>query len=126
MSKYNYEAGMTLVGGMIEENTYKWIEENLKYAKENNIQVTSFMHHNLLVHNELFKTSYTLYNNQDIVDLLIKYNVKINFSGHLHIQSIKNYTNSSSFNCACSYFTTCTCENWGKNSIHLILCKLGN
>ena len=95
MSKYNYEAGMTLVGGMIEENTYKWIEENLKYAKENNILVTSFMHHNLLVHNELFKTSYTLYNNQDIVDLLIKYNVKINFSGHLHIQSIKNYTNEN-------------------------------
>ena len=89
-SKYNEEFGMNIVGGSIYENTYKWMEENLKYAKENDIEVISVSHHNLLVHNKLFKLSYTLFNNEEIIDLLTKYDVKLNMSGHLHIQSIKN------------------------------------
>ena len=88
--KYNMEMGMTLIGGQIENNTLSWIENNLIYAKNHNISVTTFMHHNLLIHNELFKSSYTLYNNEQVLSLLNKYNVKVNFSGHLHIQSIKN------------------------------------
>lgn len=89
-SKYNEEFGMNIVGGCIYENTYNWMESNLKYAKENNIEVISVTHHNLLVHNKLFKTSYTLFNNEDILNLLVEYDVKLNLSGHLHIQSIKN------------------------------------
>ena len=34
-SKYNEEFGMNIVGGSIYENTYKWMEENLKYALYN-------------------------------------------------------------------------------------------
>ena len=89
-SKYNEEFGMNIVGGFIFENTYKWMEENLKYAYQNNIEVISVSHHNLLVHNPLFKTSYTLFNNEEVINLFTKYNVKVNFSGHLHIQSIKD------------------------------------
>ena len=89
-SKYNEEFGMNIVGGSIYENTYKWMEENLRYAKENGIEVISVSHHNLLVHNKLFKLSYTLFNNEEIIDLLTKYDVKLNMAGHLHIQSIKN------------------------------------
>ena len=44
----------------------------------------------MLVHNPLFKTSYTLFNNEEVINLFTKYNVKVNFSGHLHIQSIKD------------------------------------
>ena len=69
-SKYNEEFGMNIVGGFIFENTYKWMEENLKYAYQNNIEVISVSHHN--------------------IDLFTKYDVKLNFSGHLHIQSIKD------------------------------------
>lgn len=68
--KYNMEMGMTLIGGQIENDTLSWIEENLIYAKNNNISVTTFMHHNLLVHNELFKSSYTLYNYEQVLSLL--------------------------------------------------------
>ena len=89
-SIYNKEFDMNIIGGNIYENTYNWMEQNLKYAYENNIEVISVTHHNLLVHNELFKQSYTLYNNEKIIDLLVKYDVKLNLSGHLHIQSIKS------------------------------------
>ena len=90
VSELNYEFDTNFVGGEISKETLNWLEDNLKYAKENNIEVVSAMHHNLLVHNELFKNSYTLYNNQEVLDLYNKYGVKINFSGHLHIQNIKN------------------------------------
>ena len=90
MSRYNDEMGMDLIGGNLEDSTLLWIEDNLKYAKENNINVISFMHHNLLTHSELFNDGYTLYNNETLLNLFEKYNVTLNMSGHLHIQNIKN------------------------------------
>ena len=89
-SKYNEDYGYNVVGGYIEEPTMLWLKENLKYAKEHGISVLSFSHHNLLVHNELFESNYTLYNNAALLELFAKYGVKLNFSGHLHIQSIKS------------------------------------
>jgi len=89
-SKYNSENGSSIVGGFVEEETLTWLEKNLQYAKENGISVISFTHHNLLVHNELFKSNYTLHNYEQLIDLYSKYDVSLNFSGHLHIQSIKS------------------------------------
>ena len=88
-SKFNFEFDMNFVGGELSKTTIEWLETNLSYAKDNNIEVITAMHHNLLVHNELFKDSYTLYNNNELLQLYEKYDVKVNFSGHLHIQSIK-------------------------------------
>ena len=89
-SEYNYEFGTNFISGFIEESTMNWIKEKLSYAKANNIEVISTMHHNLLVHNELFASNYTLYNYQELLSVYKENNVKINFSGHLHIQSIRN------------------------------------
>ena len=88
-SRYNYDYDMNIIGGELSTNTIKWLEENLTYASNNGIEVISSMHHNLLTHNELFNDRYTLYNNQELLQLYKEHNVKINFSGHLHIQSIK-------------------------------------
>ena len=90
LSEYNYEYDMNFVGGALDETTFEWIEKNLKYAKENGIEVISSMHHNLLIHNNLFVNNYTLRNANQLIDLYTKYNVRLNFSGHLHIQSIAN------------------------------------
>lgn len=89
MSRYNDEMGMDLIGGNLEESTLKWIEDNLKHAKENNKNVVSFMHHNLLMHSKLFNDGYTLYNNEKLLNLFEKYDVSLNISGHLHIQHIE-------------------------------------
>ena len=78
------------VGGYVLEETLEWIEDNLKVAKEKNIKVISFMHHNLLLHNSMFDRLYRLGNASEVLDLYSKYNVNLNFSGHLHIQSIKD------------------------------------
>ena len=90
LCRYNYENLMNVVGGFLEESTLAWIEENLKIAKENNIKVTSFTHHNLIKHHSMFDRMYTLSNADTLLDLFSKYQVKLNFSGHLHIQNIKS------------------------------------
>lgn len=89
LSRYNEEYDASLVGGGIEDGTLLWLEEKLSYAKEKGISVISFTHHNLLIHNELFADNYTLRNAEQLLDLYAKYDVSLNFSGHLHIQSIK-------------------------------------
>ena len=78
------------VGGYILPETITWLETHLKYAQDHNINVISAMHHNLYIHNPLFYRGYQLYNYEEVQSLFSKYNVKINFSGHLHIQSIKH------------------------------------
>lgn len=90
LTKYNEEIDLNIVGGALEEGTMAWLEENLKYAKENGISVISFSHHNLLVHNDLYTATHTLNNYEDILELYSAYDVSLNFSGHLHIQSIKD------------------------------------
>lgn len=87
-SRYNKD-GYSITAGGIETPTYEWLEDKLKYAKENGITVVSFSHHNLLVHNEMFRDGYTMGNGEAMASLFAKYGVKINMSGHLHIQSIK-------------------------------------
>lgn len=89
MSEYNVSSESNITMGMLDKNTLAWIEENIKYAKENNINVISATHHNLAVHNIMFESSYTLDNADELLELYNKYGVKFNFSGHLHIQSIK-------------------------------------
>lgn len=90
LNRYNYYYGELITGGEIEASTISWMEDILKKAKDNNIKVLSFTHHNLLTHNPLFETFYTLRNADEIINLYQKYNVLLNFSGHLHIQSIKS------------------------------------
>ena len=64
MSEYNIANESNITMGMLDNTTLTWIEENLKYAQENN-------------------------NASDLLSLYNKYGVKVNFSGHLHIQSMK-------------------------------------
>ena len=87
--RYNDSNNQNLGGGYLSDRTLVWVEEMLKYAKENDLKVLSFTHHNLLVHNELFKNGYVIDNADKLVSLYKKYDVKLNMSGHMHIQHIK-------------------------------------
>ena len=74
-------------GGYIKDETVIWVEDCLKRANKENKPVISITHENLLVHNNMFK-NFTIINSEKLTDLYEKYNVQINFSGHMHIQSI--------------------------------------
>lgn len=93
LSKYNYEFDANTVGGFIQIQTMEWIENNLIKAANENKKVISFMHHNLITHHENFENLFTLNNAKELQDLFYKYDVRLNFSGHLHIQNIASITN---------------------------------
>lgn len=88
-SRFNDEYQANISNGYIEDETFIWIEEQLKYAKENNIEVISFSHQNVLQHSNVFTNGYVIEQADRLLELYKEYGVKLNMSGHLHIQNIK-------------------------------------
>lgn len=89
LSKYNEDFDMNLSGGYLENTTLQWVEMILKQAKNQGARVISCTHQNLMTHNQLFTNGYTISNANELIELFKQYGVKINFSGHLHIQNIQ-------------------------------------
>lgn len=74
--------------GSVNSNTLEWIEAQLKEAKFDGADVIAVSHQNLHIHNEILYFSYQLYNADELLALYEKYDVKLNLSGHIHVQSI--------------------------------------
>lgn len=74
--------------GSVNSNTLEWIEAQLKEAKFAGADVIAVSHQNLHIHNEILYFSYQLYNADELLALYEKYDVKLNLSGHIHVQSI--------------------------------------
>lgn len=82
-----YQEGAVSHAGEISDATFAWIKECLSDAKKTGALVISVTHHNVLTHSGMFP-NYTIFNNQRVIDLFKEYNVPLNLSGHIHIQSI--------------------------------------
>lgn len=76
------------VEGFFPKSSLKWLEKELKNAEEDGAKVISFSHQNLLRHS-MFERGYVINNADEILKLFDAYGVKVNFSGHLHIQHVK-------------------------------------
>ncbi|MBO5201042.1 MAG: metallophosphoesterase [Clostridia bacterium] len=72
----------------LQNDTYKWLEKELKAAKRGGYRTVAVTHQNLFVHNELLSFGYQLYDAEKLLPLFQKHGVKCNFSGHIHTQSI--------------------------------------
>ena len=84
-----YERGRVKSGGKIGNKTLAWMEENLKEAQKSGITVISAMHHNLLLHSSMFRSGFTINNYTQVAEIMDRYGVPLNLSGHMHIQHIK-------------------------------------
>ena len=85
---YNEEAGLNTVGGVIWEETIEWLRPYLEEAKNKGIQVIGFSHHNLAEHNPMFNNNYVMFDADKLAALYEEYNIRLHFSGHMHIQNI--------------------------------------
>lgn len=83
-----YRIGMPTGSGEIAEASMDWIESILVKAQEAGVEVFSVMHHNLLIHSPNNYIGNTLNNYEEVVTLYDKYDVRLNFSGHIHAQGI--------------------------------------
>ena len=79
------------VVGRIRPETLSWMEQCFQEAQAAGARVIPVAHHNLLYESKLFRRDCTLENYQETVELLHRYGVRLWFSGHLHLQRIRQY-----------------------------------
>ena len=72
----------------VKDESLVWLEENLKKAKKEGALVISSTHQPLTIHNKRFTFGYQVSNSNEVLPLYKKYGVKLNLSGHLHLQHI--------------------------------------
>ena len=77
-----------LTFGLFTGSHAAWLEEALKTADEAGAQVVTATHHNLLAHTEFSKESFQMFGHESMAALARAYGVKLNLSGHMHIQHI--------------------------------------
>ena len=85
---------------MLDTNSYSqnylgeealiWLENVLKELSKPDVHILGVSHQNLLEHNFMFTEGFMIKNAQKIEELYKKYNVKLNLSGHMHIQHIED------------------------------------
>ncbi len=74
--------------GLFSSGHAAWLEGVLKNAREEGARVVTATHHSLLVHTELYRDSFVMSGSEKMASLCRTYGVKMNLSGHLHIQHI--------------------------------------
>ena len=76
----------------LKAKTLKWLESSLEAlgSESNYISIT---HQNLTAHNKNFIEGFIIQNSEDILKIYEKYNVKLNLTGHIHIQHISKSDN---------------------------------
>lgn len=74
------------VGGMIQEDTYDWIEEQMEDAWDLGMNVIPVGHHNLLDESEVYVEDCTIEHSEQLIDQLNSWEVPLFLSGHLHVQ----------------------------------------
>ena len=75
-------------GGSVRSKTLNWMENALRIASIKEKRVITATHQNLFIHNPRYTFGYQINNSKKVVDILTKWGVKLNLSGHLHIQHI--------------------------------------
>lgn len=74
------------VGGMIQEETYDWIEDQMEDAWDLGMNVIPVGHHNLLDESEVYVEDCTIEHSEQLIDQLDSWDVPLFLSGHLHVQ----------------------------------------
>ncbi len=74
--------------GRLREGTLLWLEEQLEKAKESGASVITVTHQNVLIQNSLLSQGFVMGNHEETAELLHQYGVRLNLSGHVHIQHI--------------------------------------
>ena len=81
-----FDTNTAALPGGIRQETLAWAKEQLNQAAADGAAVITMTHHNLLVQNRFMETGFVLKNRTEVLDLLEQSGVKLNLSGHIHLQ----------------------------------------
>ncbi len=79
--------------GYLKHSTFEWLKKIL--SKHNDKAFICILHHPIVEHFTGMKTHYPKYvlrNNKELIELLVRYNVKLTFTGHFHANDITSFT----------------------------------
>ena len=74
--------------GLFTDRHEAWLDSVLSAASEAGAQVVTATHHSLLPHTEFSRDNFLMFGSGQMASLAARYGVKLNLSGHLHIQHI--------------------------------------
>lgn len=98
------------VGGMIREDTYDWIEDQMEEAWELGMNVIPVGHHNLLDESEIYVQDCTIEHSEQLIAQLESWSVPLFLSGHLHVQHFKQSGDSGIYEIVTSSLSTPPCQ----------------
>ncbi|HCP17202.1 TPA: hypothetical protein DIT23_06600 [candidate division WOR-3 bacterium] len=87
----NNEKNPSTVSGKVNKKTLFWLKDNLEKLKGRNKKVIVMIHYNLIEHFAGQKKGYPEYvleNNEELLKILKRYDVKLVFTGHFHANDI--------------------------------------
>ncbi|MEY8354442.1 metallophosphoesterase [Lachnospiraceae bacterium 54-53] len=100
-----------LVGGMIKDDTYDWIEEQMEEAWNLGMNVIPVGHHNLLDESEVYLQDCTIEHSEQLIDQLESWDVPLFLSGHLHVQHyMRSNDDSGIYEIVTSSLSTPPCQ----------------
>lgn len=100
-----------LVGGMIKDDTYDWIEEQMEAAYDLGMKVIPVSHHNLLDESEVYLQDCTIEHSEQLIDQLESWDVPLYLSGHLHVQHyMRSSEDSGIYEIVTSSLSTPPCQ----------------
>jgi 3',5'-cyclic AMP phosphodiesterase CpdA len=100
-----------LVGGMIRDDTYDWIEEQMEEAWNLGMNVIPVAHQNLLDESEVYLQDCTIEHSEQLIDQLESWEVPLFLSGHLHVQHyMRSRTDSGIYEIVTSSLSTPPCQ----------------
>ncbi len=87
--KRNIELNYPETGGIISLGTFTFMKEVLAAAEEEGAEVITVSHHNAIIHSPIAVEDYIIDNNEEYVNILRRNAVRLNLTGHIHIQDIQ-------------------------------------
>lgn len=88
-AKHEMTGSISNASGRIQDESYQWMENELKKIQDENRIPLVAMHHNLAIHNSSNYANYTISNHEQLAQLFKSYQVPLVLSGHVHLQSIE-------------------------------------
>ena len=97
-------------GGLLTEGLLVWIEAQVKQAKADGKKLVAMMHHQLMAHITLEQKIdgfYMLDNSKEVCKKFADWNIRVTFTGHMHIGDVAEYNGKSTIYDINTYALSC-------------------